>query len=744
MPRKSVAVSVIIGSTLMALSLVGSIPSPANFLSFNDKKTLAELERFHDLGKTAFSEGHYQEARAAFWTAAKAAMRAGLPDKAARDWSNAGFAGVTGMQYRSALEDLTRARASAEACGAMVPLIRTLDNLASLYLQMGEPEQALRIARSALAGPAGNAEADAHAKLFYQEAQALAMLGRLPEADPIFRQAIAQMLSLNKFDAAARSWTSLGGYLLHTGRYQEAESALEQALHLVRLHNLKAAASVLTYLAELNGKRGNAARAEHLFQQAFDANESVTPRWVIYLERGRFRLDYGVNRGALEDFREARRLALRMRAGIVPVDEDRIGVENRINGIFRGLVAAGNRLSAETHDKALLSETFDAAEQDRLWSLRSLIGPEPAPSPIGESPLQHARSALDSESVLLSFSISENSAWLWAVDRRRVAVYALPPPEQLREEIADFTGALRHGGDSTAPGLRLYKSLFGAVPSATLAHKRWLLELDGPLHDLPFAALPVEQPSTFLIERVALQSIPGALLLQRSDSHDRRNTGTFLGVGDPVFNMADPRYRAIAGRKPSRAALPRLPNTAAELEACSRAWGSESTRLLTGSAAGVKPVELAMSESPAIIHFATHMVSSPSEFGSGLIALGIDGNGTMELLGPTDILARRVDGSLIVMNGCHSAQGDTLPGSGLMGLTRAWIGAGAKAVVSTRWDVPDDSAQSLMVNFYKALRGTARGNPAYALREAQLAALHSAGPDREPLHWAGYELLSRN
>ena len=51
-------------------------------------------------------------------------------------------------------------------------------------------------------------------------------------------------------------------------------------------------------------------------------------------------------------------------------------------------------------------------------------------------------------------------------------------------------------------------------------------------------------------------------------------------------------------------------------------------------------------------------------------------------MGPGNIASRRVAGSLVVMDGCHSGQGQTLPGSGLMGLTRAWIGAGASTVVS--------------------------------------------------------------
>jgi CHAT domain-containing protein len=164
---------------------------------------------------------------------------------------------------------------------------------------------------------------------------------------------------------------------------------------------------------------------------------------------------------------------------------------------------------------------------------------------------------------------------------------------------------------------------------------------------------------------------------------------------------------------------------------------------MTGSAANVADVEQALSESPAIIHFATHVVAAPGEFGSGIIALSLDSHGAIGLMGPKDIAAHRIAGSLVVMDGCHSSRGEALPGSGLMGLTRAWIGAGARAVLSTRWDVPDDTAQTLMVNFYRALGEDPHGNPATALREAQLAALRSTGKDRLPVRWAGYFLLSR-
>ncbi len=144
---------------------------------------------------------------------------------------------------------------------------------------------------------------------------------------------------------------------------------------------------------------------------------------------------------------------------------------------------------------------------------------------------------------------------------------------------------------------------------------------------------------------------------------------------------------------------------------------------------GLGAVESAISsQSPAVIHFATHVLPAPGQFGSGLIALSLDAHGAMGLMGPNEIAALRIPGSLVVMNGCRSSQGVAFAGSGLMGLTRAWIGAGASAVISSQWDVPDDASQFLMVKFYSALRNSPDGNPASALREARLAALHSGGP----------------
>ena len=63
----------------------------------------------------------------------------------------------------------------------------------------------------------------------------------------------------------------------------------------------------------------------------------------------------------------------------------------------------------------------------------------------------------------------------------------------------------------------------------------------------------------------------------------------------------------------------------------------------------------------------------------------------------------RVPGALVVMTGCATGTGDVRVGAGLLGLTRAWMMAGARAVVATNWPVPDIDGD-LIPDFYRHLQ----------------------------------------
>ena len=80
------------------------------------------------------------------------------------------------------------------------------------------------------------------------------------------------------------------------------------------------------------------------------------------------------------------------------------------------------------------------------------------------------------------------------------------------------------------------------------------------------------------------------------------------------------------------------------------------------------------------------------------------------------------------------------PGTGLMGMTRSWLMAGASAVVATVWSTPDDDG-IFFRSFYRELQDSPSHDPADALRLAQVAALGSGGWRSNPAFWAAYFVL---
>ena len=90
----------------------------------------------------------------------------------------------------------------------------------------------------------------------------------------------------------------------------------------------------------------------------------------------------------------------------------------------------------------------------------------------------------------------------------------------------------------------------------------------------------------------------------------------------------------------------------------------------------------------------------------------------------------------VTLSACHTARALVRPGEEWFGLARAFLLAGAEAVVAAQWDVDDEATARLMSDLYSRLR--ARTPLARALAEAQSA---SAGRGEHPIDWAGFAVL---
>jgi CHAT domain-containing protein len=158
---------------------------------------------------------------------------------------------------------------------------------------------------------------------------------------------------------------------------------------------------------------------------------------------------------------------------------------------------------------------------------------------------------------------------------------------------------------------------------------------------------------------------------------------------------------------------------------------------------------------PSVIHLATHVLFPAANREQGLIAFSLadSHNGGSragdssnvgsrgsavepEFLTTSEIAGLRVPGALVVMTGCATGSGEAQAGAGLLGLTRAWLMAGASTVISTAWPVEDNSG-GIFARFYFYLRDH---SAAEALQLSQREAAHSRTGRQGPENWASYQV----
>ena len=121
---------------------------------------------------------------------------------------------------------------------------------------------------------------------------------------------------------------------------------------------------------------------------------------------------------------------------------------------------------------------------------------------------------------------------------------------------------------------------------------------------------------------------------------------------------------------------------------------------------------------------------------AALVLMKDEAAGDDGFLQAAEVAQLQLKADLVVLSACDTSVGALQGQEGIANLSRAFLLAGARSVVSTLWPVEDDASLLLMKNFYGHLAADLR--PAEALTAAKRDLLRTFGARIRPRQWAGF------
>jgi tetratricopeptide (TPR) repeat protein len=665
------------------------------------------------LGRALTKREDYVGAIAAYQQAAVIAREAGDSSREADALHGLGNARNLVADYDGALSTLNDALALARRSGNRSTEGSVLMSLGNVQYHKKQPKEAARFWEETL-------KAARELKDRTMEGEALGNLGlaytQLDErerAEDYYHQDLAIARERGDRFVEAQAVLNLASLRMNSGAWGDAIPLLQQSLELARaLSYRRGEALALRNLGVSQLHTGHAAEAEDAL------------------------------RAAVATFEELRKQTK-------TVDAYNISLAEFQSSAYLHLQAA---LVAENKPEAAL----EISERGRARALADLLAQRGAPpgaaSAPGIEPIRGVARSLRATLVEFSIDDTDSAIYVWVVRPngtlafRRVSVVEShggsldAAVEGLVHDTRATLGALgRKEVPPAKPGIAgrdemlslFYRLLIAPVADdlPSTPEEPVVLIPQGPLFLLPFAALR-DSAGRALVEAHSLLVAPSIHTLSLLGPPKGAVTdGPALIVGNPAFSPV----RLEPTEDPVQ--LPPLPGAEREAVAVAELLG---TKALIGEAASKHTVVREM-PSARIIHLATHGILEDVRGGGvpGALALAASG-GDDGLLTVPEIMDLRMKAQLVVLSACNTGGGQ-ISSDGVIGLSRAFIAAGARSALVSLWSAPDQPTEELMVAFYSALPRAS--GKAQALRQAMLEirTRHS-----DPIDWAGFILVGQN
>jgi CHAT domain-containing protein/Tfp pilus assembly protein PilF len=506
----------------------------------------------------------------------------------------------------------------------------------------------------------------------------------------------------------------------------------------------------LAMLADLYAGQGKVAAADRTYQEAADLVEAnmidvptstararqMDTMNVLYMSHVHLAV---TRRDADMTYRIIERARGRAIADVLRALPDRSeGVSRRPSVQMRAV----SRLQIQLIEAQTPPERTRLLEQ--LWEAeQALFSEEHAPSTlrmVGRSSitLKVVQNSLRADETILAFVLDEPASACLVITNREARLISLTSRKQI-EELADrFRDSLRSlSGEHVGAADALRGALLEPLALPTTARRLYVVP-DGRLHLIPFdALLDVNFDSDRSVTIVPSASVLHLLRTTPTRHEPRR---LLLAVGGVPYGGAIERSPATAPVRPDQTRgfydvatpwkLEVLASSEAEVAAAAALLGGDSVVLKGDHAREATLNALTLSDF-RILHFAVHGITDPKyPERAALVLLADPHAGEDGLLQPREIGALALSADLVVLSACDTAVGPMVGQEGTLNLARAFLLAGARAVITTLWTVSDATSTALMTRFYENL--ASGRSVTQALATAKRAVFQRFGPQAAP------------
>jgi CHAT domain-containing protein/Tfp pilus assembly protein PilF len=561
-----------------------------------------------------------------------------------------------------------------------------------------------------------------YAYLGFGDAQS--RLNRYEEAKKSYGEALMESEKVQSADSMGRAQSGLGRIAEKEGDNQKAFEHYAKAITIIESMRGKFTDPGLKALF-MKDKVRVYERMIQLLQKMQRTSEAFH-----YLERARARvmLDMLAEKGFSSKNKEENKLltqerTLRKRIDEISTEHGRIGFETPQE------IEEGMSEAQEPERQIPELERMQAQHRailDKIEKLNSELASLVSINPLKASEIQ---GLLDPDAALLAYFLGQEANFVFVASREQVLAKPLGTDrEKLFRSIREFRAKAVEEitRDSLTmktyekPLSELYEMLIQPVEREISGKRHLVIVPHGILHYLPFQAL-LSKEGKYLIESFTISYLPSATVLKYARAKNHRNRVDLFAVGNPVTD------------------LPPLPGAEREAQEVSALF--EKKLLLTGRQATKTLME---SQSPKydLLHLSTHgeMIESNPLRSNLRFTPSKNDDGKLTV---SEIFDMEIKANLVTLSACETALvkgegGDFPQGDDLVGLSRAFIHAGAPSVVASLWRVSDESTVELMRVFYRNLKNNM--SKSEALQKAQLDLMKS-GISSHPYFWAPFILL---